>query len=424
MRKENSDLKSFFNSDVHERDVYEFWFKHQDALQVYFPHGRGATDLAFMRLERAERTPSVRPCVVKTAGGGRYCHGYTVKDFGDGSTMNPFWRLLQNGYSRSDATKLICEWLGNSGNEIYAHTTKNPFNKDMQDTEKPAYQAEVIRRFLDNREAFKPRFMEVLRGFMRACDEEEIARLLSNNTLLIGFNPQGKFSDVDRVMLLEQDENRVSWGHWAYNRNAEKLIKGAPKGKLRKHSKRVLLGSHLIKLYGKDIIYAEGHTDFINNIAKGYACVTTGSSTKGFSKEGLELLSGKTLHDFPDSDEPGIKGAMERHIEIVEFNKGRPADQQITHIIYKWGDSWNRANGEVYSPAMIEEFQRKTLDQLCRRHWEKTFKIPDDSPYLLKNWVGYTNKSRAWGYDFVDFHLEHKNAKDYTKFLAKFKFDI
>ena len=380
MRKENSDLKSFFNSDVHERDVYEFWFKHQDALQVYFPHGRGATDLAFMRLERAERTPSVRPCVVKTAGGGRYCHGYTVKDFGDGSTMNPFWRLLQNGYSRSDATKLICEWLGNSGNEIYAHTTKNPFNKDMQDTEKPAYQAEVIRRFLDNREAFKPRFMEVLRGFMRACDEEEIARLLSNNTLLIGFNPQGKFSDVDRVMLLEQDENRVSWGHWAYNRNAEKLIKGAPKGKLRKHSKRVLLGSHLIKLYGKDIIY--------------------------------------------DSDEPGIKGAMERHIEIVEFNKGRPADQQITHIIYKWGDSWNRANGEVYSPAMIEEFQRKTLDQLCRRHWEKTFKIPDDSPYLLKNWVGYTNKSRAWGYDFVDFHLEHKNAKDYTKFLAKFKFDI
>lgn len=420
-RKNDSNplLDEFFSALIPAKTVYEFWEAHQAELQVCFP--ADCRNTLKMQLRAEDHTASAAPCIA-TQG---CCRGYLVKDFGTGENVNPYQRLISLGHSKKNAMEKILSWLGEQ-----TDTDRQKYQFEAQKMQKDVwipkpYRPEVVRHFVSNRVTYEDRFNKVFDGFLRACSKEERLNFLNSNALLIGFAIPDQYNDMDRVVLFEQDANQVPWGHYKYNREAENILPGASKGKLRSKAKRVLLGSHLIRLFGKDVIYAEGHTDFVNNIAKNLACVTSGSANTPIPEEGLKALAGKRLHDFPDADDAGIKGALSRHLQIAMWNKNVPQEQRIEHIMYAWGTSIKTRKGSVMDKAAIEAFQRKELGKICVNLFGKTLKIPNNSPYLIRNWKGGDKNSlRKWGYDFVDFHIENQGKPRYHEFLSQFKFEL
>lgn len=415
-----------------EQEIYDFWVSHPE-LEVCNVGLRNAHKFAFSI--RPERTPSARP-------NPKVC-GFMITDFGgEGRSITPLERLQDLGYSKKEAIDKLLSWISNSDLSIDVQINVRRSAPLIDNTEKLPYSKKVVQSYLHNASAFYNSFKIVLDGFLRASSESE--KITAQRLLMIGFSPKGEYEDIDRLMLFEQDEKGVPYGHYKYNRNAN------PKGKLRKNAKRVLLGSHLIARFGNDIIINEGHTDFCANISKQLSAVSSGSSTKRFSDEYLDLLAGKTLHDFPDLDVPGVIGATHRAIDIAKWNaKNAGIKPAIVHKVYLWSD-WFKSSklaekiqNNAFSNSVVDKILKqapvknseafiglKMLSDIQSAVLNNERKFDGDFPtnpnMFISNWA-LLNKAKKGmvkneGYDFVDFHLENSQNPNYESFLAKFKF--
>ena len=420
-----------------EQEIFEFWITHPE-LEVSNVGLRNAHKYAFSL--RPENTPSVRPNP-KT-------RGFMVTDFGGESrSITPMARLMELGFSKKEALDKLISWI--NGSEI--STNQEHIQRSaplVESAEKPAYTQRAIQGYLLNASNYKEAFNELLNGFLRASSDEE--KITAQRLLMIGYCPQGQYDPVHRLILLEQDETGKAYGHYKYSRNA------TPKGILRKNARRVLLGSHLLARFGKDIIINEGHTDFAANISKELAAISSGSSTKRFTGDYLNLLAGKTLHDFPDLDVPGILGATHRAIDIAKWNaKNAGIKAPITHKVYLWSNWFKSSklaekiacngfsasatdkllklapvkNGEAFVGLdLLEKIQMQAINDE-RNYFQNNFpQLPQSA--FIKNWQ-LLNKAvkgevKQEGYDFVDFHLEYSTkegfSEKYHNFLSKFKF--
>ena len=420
-----------------KEEIFNLWVEHSDELGVIVPE---RVDRNFKFSLRSERTPSASPFAASP--------GYAVKDFGSGELFSPMSRLQElHGLSKKEAMERIFSWYGEGNDGVELREIKFYDKPQDIEPERKPYPERVIQQYLLNAIHNEGRFNDLATGFFRACTPEEIQR--ARKLLRIGYCPVSKYDKIERLMLFEVDKNNVAYGHYKYNRMAES--EGYPKGVLRKNAKRVLLGSHLIKKFGEDIIVAEGHTDFVNNIAKGLACITTGSSTKRLEQEDLDLLAGKHLHDFPDLDFPGIFGAMQRKADIAEWNRNNKGKKPlIKHTIYAWSSMFASAkeasviqsgNIPAYSPYKhclnkvkikngVAIFNTGTILEVQRDHFRKksfsigkgTAKSMGFDSWILLSRPKKMSEIKKEGYDFVDFHLENQDNPNYNKFLAKFKF--
>lgn len=351
-------------------------------------------------------------------------------DFGEsGRTKDPVDRIMQTmNCSFIEAVRIFVSW---EGSEIQNFTPSEHKKKDSSDK----LNISIIRECILNKDRYRDRYNAVKAGLFRSCSESEIIR--GEKLLSIGFSPISQYEKEDRVFIPEFDETSTPWGFYKYNRGSAFV-----KGLLRSNSKRVIFGSHLIKWFPKDIIYVEGHTDAVVNISKGYAAITTGSATKLFG-DNIENISGKTLHDFPDLDIPGMIGAMKRGLEIDEFNLTNP-DKKITHIIYWWSE-WMKSD-KIYdkiSKNMVEEYElyfhiknqiplKNNVANLNMQIFDVIAKIFADkngielSDRLLPSkWKIMQKGAEKSGFDWIDFHEKgHEGIKKekFDNFMLKFKF--
>jgi hypothetical protein len=373
-------------------------------------------------------------------------------DFGGEARLkDPVDRIMEvTGLSFLDAVKLFLSWEGYDINENINYNIPKPVV--YVDKEKKKYKAPYKERFLQervlDRVKYKKEYEELAKGLFRGCTPEE--KRCAEGALYIGFLKSNDPVFPDRIFIPEFDQDEVAWGHYLYNRNAE------PKGLLRKDAKRVLFGSHLLKKYPRQILYCEGHSDTIVNIAKGYASVTTGSATKDI-KEYLPLLEGRELHDFPDLDIAGAKGAIRRRLDIIEYNLSIPKAERkkrmVHHKIYWWapvfysdklGEKIINNRLSPYDPLypfvpkiklvrvkksgkVVAMIDLELLDKIII-HVLKKNKINIKSYLLPSNWKLISKKGKKMGYDFVDFHeeteLDSIKKEKKKKFLLPFSFSF
>jgi hypothetical protein len=355
-------------------------------------------------------------------------------DFGgEGILKDPLSRIMEvTGMSFPQALDLFLEWEGQSIDN-YRKPSFNKPKDNIKEVRKP-FSKNYIRDCILNTKKYADRYNYLKKGLFRASSDKEIK--IAERLLSIGFIPKSEYEKEDRIFIPEFSIDKVAYGCYKYNRESK-----YQKGLLRKNSKRVLFGSHLLHKYPNDIIYSEGHTDTIANISKKLACVTTGSSTKSFG-DNISYLAGKTLHDFPDLDIPGMIGATKRGLEIEEWNKKNP-DQKIKHIVYWWSEWFfdqstyqKYKNGEILKHELFFDI----IDKIPKRkesflfninilnYLQKVFlkkrKIKEIPEYLnFNNWVLLSKKVKKKGYDFIDFHNENQNSKNYNSFLKKFTFN-
>jgi len=375
--------------------------------------------------------------------------GLGYVDFGGEARLkDPVERIMEiTGLSFLEAIKLFLSWEGyDIEQDIQYHIPKPVVYKhDKKKTFKAPYKDKFLQDRVLDRVKYKEQYEEIAKGLFRGCTPEE--KKFAEGILYIGFMKSDDPDFADRIFIPEYDQDEIPWGHYLYNRNAE------PKGLLRKNAKRVLFGSHLLKKYSKDILYCEGHSDTVVNIAKGYASVTSGSATKPI-KDYLPLLEGRILHDFPDLDIAGAIGAIKRRLDIIEYNLSIPQEEKpfrkISHKIYWWSHTFisdklgekiinNRIsqNDELFpflSQIKLGRYKGKVLaiinlnllDKIIA-NWLQKRNIPIREYFLPSSWQIMISKPRKMGFDFVDFHEETiegvKKAKK-ERFLEKFKFQL
>lgn len=357
----------------------------------------------------------------------------TYVDFGgEGTAQDPVARVMEvSGLKFNDALRLILSWEGIAPEEFKPKNTVGSNQKEV----KSAFSNNYLREVIKNRQLMKDRYSALAPDLFRTCSKEEQAE--GEKLFSIGFVPSNEYQPEDRIFIPEFDTQSMAWGSYRYNRS----VKGK-KGLLRKNSKRVLFGSHLIKKYKEHIIYSEGHTDTVVNVSKHLATVTTGSSTKKMG-ENISVLAGKHLHDFPDLDIAGMIGALNRGLEIDKWNEEHKTerDLQIKHTVYWWAE-W------FYDEKVTEKIQNNAvakselfyfikdqipikkgkaffnLDILALLQAEyarkKRIEIPDR--LRIHSWKMVGRGSKPGGYDFIDFHSENNSSKNYAKFISKFKF--
>jgi len=370
-------------------------------------------------------------------------------DFGGEARLkDPVERIMEiTGLSFIEAVKLFLTWEGYNIEENIQYNIPKPVV--YQHEEKKTYKAPYKERFLQervlDRVRHKEQYEEIAKGLFRGCNAKE--KEFAEGILYIGFLKSDDPDFADRIFIPEFDQDEIPWGHYLYNRNAE------PKGLLRKNAKRVLFGSHLLKKYPKNIIYNEGHSDTIVNIAKGYASITSGSATKPI-KEYLSLLEGKTLHDFPDLDIAGSIGAIKRRLDIIEYNLSLPKEERefrkISHKIYWWSNTFisdklgekifnrkinqydelfpfiNQVKLGTYKGKVLAMIDIKLMDQVIA-NWLQKRNVPVKKYLLPSSWKIMISKPRKMGFDFIDFHeetLEGIKKEKKERLLEKFKFSI
>jgi len=355
-------------------------------------------------------------------------------DFGgEGTLQDPLARIMEvTGMRFPEALDLFLSWEGEDSIE-YNPSLLKPKKKEKKFRD--PFSEKYIRQCILNKKKYQTRYDLLKVGLFRASNNKEIK--IAERLLKIGFIPKSEYEEFDRIFIPEFDQNGVAYGCYKYNRSIE-----GRKGLLRKDSKRVIFGSHLLNEFSKDIIYSEGHTDVVANISKRLSCLTTGSSTKPLG-ENIFLLAGKTIHDFPDLDIAGLLGATKRSIEIIEWNKKQKdfPEKQIKHIVYWWSewffdkklkekkDLGQIPKSEIFYPFIknIPDkkgalfFHKDFLSFLQKKYLEKNKKtLPDN--LLFSNWILLSKDIKKAGYDFIDFHNENSNNKNYDSFLNKFKF--
>jgi len=293
---------------------------------------------------------------------------------------------------------------------IKVQSTKELFEK--KEVRPPYSQYYIDQRKLEAKENPQLAF-ELLKGLCRSCDKQDYKRAVQmfNIGLVTMSGYQG---EEKRLFIPEYDENSIPWGSFSYNRNLN------PKGKLRKDSKRILFGSHLMKYFNlaAPIIFTEGHSDCIVNNAKCYQSITTGSATTPIREYMFPVLEGKTIHFYPDADEAGMKGVLQKLLDIEVYNSAQPIEKHIKYKVYWWSERIIGKNGELLNRAFWENLQEEFFQKKG---------ITPTSEMLFKNWTIIKQKSKEYieaGYDFIDFHLEYQHTPAYKNFMSKYKFSF
>jgi len=350
--------------------------------------------------------------------------GLIAYDFGDGQRFDPVGRIMEvTSIGFQEAVILFMSWIGEN-TDIVAKT----YVREKEKKSEPApYKPNYMRRLVSDRNRYKSDYHKLAIGLFRGCSDKE--RKYAESVLHIGYikKTEGYIDDkeiegeyVDRIFIPEMDIAGIPYGSYRYNRTA------TPKGLIRKNSRRVLFGSHMIPKYGDTIIVSEGHSDTVVNIAKHYACVTTGSSTKKFLKN-IDVLKGKTIFDFPDLDIAGMKGAMSRHVEIDTYNREAEDIDKINHIIFWWAD-WIKSKkvfeklnlshvekgDDFYDIASLiptkngfAAFNKDILFELQKKICEKQKWVLTEELSIL-NWkVIFKNQAKNQGFDFVDLYEDN-----------------
>ena len=416
-----SDLYKRIKENHSREESFDWWVKNSFRQELGISQVNENTKK--LSLRNGEKTPST---VI-------YDNLSYVDFGGEGVKKDPISRIMEvTGNTFPEALDMFLSW---EGENISEYKDFRPVKKENNSSKKQRdpYKESFLRTTILNKRKFSQRYLALRHDLFRTCSEEEMSR--GEKLFSIGFSPKSEYEKDDRIFIPEFDENKIAWGSYKYNRS----IKQA-KGLLRKDSKRVLFGSHLIGLYPKDIIFSEGHTDVIVNVSKGLASLTTGSSTKRIEDK-ISLLKGRTIHDFPDLDLAGLLGATKRAIDINEWNKTCSKEDFIIHKIYWWSEWFldkrifqkiqegNVPKYETYFNYMnriplkkgVACFHISLLEQIQRDFIEKQ-KIELNNNFLISNWTLLSKKPKIAGYDFIDFHEENKSSKNYKNFLEKFKF--
>lgn len=356
-------------------------------------------------------------------------------DFGgDSESKDPVSRIMEvTGLGFLAAVEMFLGW---SGQEVVAERVKWERKKETKSEAQP-YKPSYLRNVILNRNKFKNQYINLRKELFRGCSDSEIR--YAENVLHVGYIPQdGEW--CERIFLPEMDIKGVAYGSYRYNRAEGRKLNGN-KGLIRKNSKRVLYGEHMIPKFKNSVIYAEGHSDCVVNISKRYSCITTGSSTKKIGMN-LEKLKGLTLYDFPDLDLPGMKGAMSRFFEIEEFNLTANLEDKINHVIFWWAD-WIRSS-DIFD-KLIQDKVAKTdmffsiknripvkknyaflnLDLLSDIQKEICKKKKwDHSKIDIKKWhIIFKGTSKPDGFDFADFYTEESSIES-KKLLSFFNTSV
>ena len=348
-----------------------------------------------------------------------------IKDFGGGDGIDdPVSRIMSNtNLTFLEAVDLFLSWEGAEDYEYNPPKASAP-KKDKEIA--APYKDSYIRNTMLAKARNSARYEELAKDLFRSCSKEE--KLNGERLFSIGFIPKenADFEGAsDRIFVPEYDQNKIPYGSYRYNRNDKDR-----KGLLRRDSKRVLFGSHLISTM-TNVVFAEGHTDTIVNCSKGIQCVTTGSATKRF-EENIAILAGRNILDFPDLDLAGIFGAVNRSIEIAAWNADCVEEDRISHQIHIWAEGFidnkiiERVNNgdsltkEIYYPFLNEIFEygfsKKLMLNLAIMYAEKKgFQLD------VSNWKFISKGFKKAGYDWIDFHTENQEKEGYSAFISKLK---
>ncbi len=379
-----------------KESTFAFIAKHASALGVQQLDTR-AKKWSF----RGEKTPS---CVANEY--------LSYRDYGDATNHNPdvVGRIMEyRGLSFPEAVRFLSELE----NLDVSSTSLESFKPAPRVVERKEYKQPFKKGYLYYKSKYaqenKELFNELLDGLCRSCSKEEKERavFLFNIGLDTFETKEGKVQS--RLFIPEMDEKKVAWNCFHYNRSL------TPKGLLRRDGKRCLFGSHLLRNQEK-VILTEGHSDCIVNNAKGLISVSSGSSTTAIPEEGLMLLKGRHVLFAPDADIAGWQGAIRKMIQIEEFNSSLKQSERISFSSLYWGDfiaskddeKLNIKKGDVIDKAWLQAHQHLFFKDVELK-----------KEMLVENWKQVHKSAVKQGYDFVDFHNQHKNdGEKYSKFLA------
>jgi len=273
----------------------------------------------------------------------------------------------------------------------------------------PPYSAYYIQKRVEDAERNREIFEELLSGLCRTCSASERERARKLFRMGLAFPRNDSHEDFPRLFVPEFDSDLVAWGSYRYKRDA------TPKGLLRRDSKRLLFGGHLLRFFnGGPIIFSEGHSDTVVNNAKGLRCVTTGSATTPL-RDNVEALKGREVHIFYDLDKPGVLGTINRMIEIARFNDEVEEGDRIKVVPHLWSQTMvDREEKEVDVVTAFDEEISKLLEREKMEHLKE-----EVHPSA---WRVVSRKPLKKGFDWIDFHGEFSGAPNYGKFLRRYRY--
>ena len=384
-----SHIKSKYSSD---QSSFEWFMSNAERLGVL-----NADTIRKMADLLGEKTPSTT--VTKYL---NFC------DFGNDGRRHDVIFLIQEKYGDTfpQAVKRLAEW---ENQPLRADYQFQPLPQEKKEEVKP-YSAWYLKKRKE--EALEDRviFKSLMEGLCRTCSLEEMRQAVRLFDIGLTSYEDEEGRTIKRLFIPEYNQNKIPFGSFRYNRNE------TPKGLLRRDSRRILFGSHLIKQFDpeKPIVFTEGHSDCIVNNAKGIASVTSGSSTTQIGEDSLSLLSGKTIHFYPDMDFAGIKGVSHKIMEIEAFNAKQDDEFRIEYRVFMWGESfiYDKTGESVDIKDMIK-FQIETYK-------EHDFHAPEKA--RVKNWKTFPSPVAKQGYDFIDFHFDYASKEGYSRFKAKYSF--
>ena len=403
-----------FRDSMSKEESWDWWLRNSGRRELgVFKINESSKKMSF---RAADDTPSVA-----------FYERLKYVDYGgDGESHDPVFRVQEmTGMSFQEAVRLVMSWEGLDDESSPAPTWEP--HKEKKSEVKP-YQPSYLRTMILNKSRYQEQYNSLVEGLFRGtCSEKEVK--YAEKMLHIGYVPaEGEF--VDRLFIPEIGLDGFAYGSYRYNRTGE------PKGYLRKNAKRILFPEHMLPKYKKDfVVYCEGHTDVIVNVAKRIAAISTGSATKKFGKN-IQKLAGKTLYDFPDLDFPGIKGAIERNAEIKEWNASCTESDRINHIIFWWADwfysrkIYDKIVGkavaksdpffEIANEIYLDHDRKlafidlKKIDKAMRILQRKK-KVDPEKIFSVEENVRVIFKGSSYkeGFDFVDFYgLNPKKESD------------
>ena len=382
--------------------TFQFFLSHADKLGVL------EVDMVRKAVKlRPERTASTH-----------FLPFLRYNDFGDEGKVKDVIDRIQElyGIKFPEAVRMLLEWENEPVEELvkrknmFVKSTKEIF--ESKEIREPYSQYYIDKRKEEAKTESQLAF-QLLKELCRSCNFEEYKRAVKMfNIGLVTMN--GYYGEEKRLFIPEYDENNIPWGSFSYNRNLD------PKGKLRKDSKRVLFGSHLMKYFNENapIIFTEGHSDCIVNNAKLYQSVTTGGATTPIREWMFPLLEGKMLHFYPDADEAGMKGVLQKLLDIEIYNSDKSFEKQIKYQVFWWSDKVIGKDGKVYNKKVWEDIQESFFSKK---------QITPSAGMIFKNWKIIKQRSKEYidtGYDFIDFHLEYQNTPEYKRYMRKYHFDF
>lgn len=399
------DLKNVLNNICAKystkEDTLNFFLMHSSELGVY-----GVDSSKKAAKFRDEKTASTH-----------FLPNLRYTDFGgDGQVHDVVHRIMEvNNCNFPEAVKILAQWENEPMESFdkkgdFDFSTKQYF--DTKEIKNPYKKRYLDERRVESKKNKKIAF-ELLKGLCRSCNSQDYKRAVKMFSIgLVSYERSSGEKEV-RLFIPEFDEKEVAWGSFSYNRSLP------TKGLLRKSAKRVLFGSHLIKYFDpkKPIIFAEGHSDCIVNNAKCYACVTTGSATTPLREWMFPLLEGRMLHFYPDADEAGMRGVLQKLLDIESYNATVEVERHIKYQVFWWSDNIVKKDGTFLKANELKKIQQ---DFFTKK------RITPTKEMLFNNWKIIKRKSNTTvkvGYDFIDFHTEYKDSPEYAKYMDKYSFE-